>query len=254
MNDAIAAAAADNALVVVAAGNSSRDIDTQPSYPAAIPAPNLIAVAATSPETGKALNSASNFGRLDVQLAAPGENILSTANTGGYVYLTGTSMAAPMVSGVAALVAAVNPSLSAQDLRAVLLQNATRSRLPISAGYVDALGSVRAAATAVGYDTTQPPRLKILAATSKRGRIQVQAAVTGSTQGIRRYRVALDGHKVALLAARPSPFDLTLRRRGRSVRIQALGAGGRPLAGASRRVTALRAGKRGVNRGHGVGT
>ncbi len=254
MNDAIAAAAAANALVVVAAGNSSRDIDSQPSYPAAIPAPNLVAVAATSPDTGKALNSASNFGRLDVQLAAPGENILSTANTGGYVYLTGTSMAAPMVSGVAALVAALNPNLSAQDLRAVLLQNATRSRLPISAGYVDALGSVRAAATAVGYDTTQAPRLRVLAATAKRGRIEVRAAVSGSTRAIRRYRVTLDGRRVAQLAARPSPFSVTLRHRARRVGIQALGNGGRPLAAASRNVTGLRSGKRGVNSGHGVGT
>jgi subtilisin family serine protease len=254
MNDAIAAAGAANALVVVAAGNSSRDIDAQPSYPAAIPAPNLVAVAATSPEAGRALNGASNFGRLDVQLAAPGENILSTANTGGYVYLTGTSMAAPMVSGVAALVAALNPGLSAPDLRAVLLQNATRSRLPVSAGYVDALGAVRAAATAVGYDTTQAPRLRVLAATAKAGRIQIRAAVSGSTQAIRRYRVVVDGRKVAQLAARPSPFAVTLRRRGRSVRIQALGPGGRPLASAGRKVTRLRAGKRGVDRGHGVGT
>jgi subtilisin family serine protease len=254
MNDAIAAAAAANALVVVAAGNSSRDIDSQPSYPAAIPAPNLVAVAATSPDTGKALNSGSNFGRLDVQLAAPGENILSTANTGGYVYLTGTSMAAPMVSGVAALVAALNPNLSAQDLRAVLLQNATRSRLPISAGYVDALGSVRAAATAVGYDTTQAPRLRVLAATAKRGRIEVRAAVSGSTRAIRRYRVTLDGRPMAQLAARPSPFSVTLRHRARRVGIQALGNGGRPLAAASRNVTGLRSGKRGVNSGHGVGT
>ncbi len=254
LNAAIAAAGAANALVVVAAGNSSRDIDAKPSYPASIAAPNLIAVAATSPDTGRALNYASNFGRLDVQLAAPGEDILSTANTGGYISLTGTSMAAPMVSGVAALVASVNPGLSATDLRAILLQNATRSQLPVSAGYVDALGSVLAATSAVGYDGTQAPRLHILQATGTRSRTQVQVAVTGSVQAIARYVVRVGGRRVAQLAARPSPFTLTLPRRAPAIRIQALGAGGRPLGSASRRVARLRAGTRGVSGGHGVRT
>jgi subtilisin family serine protease len=252
LNDAIAAAGAANALVVVAAGNSSRDIDSKPSYPASIAAPNLIAVAATSPDTGRALNEASNYGRLDVQLAAPGENILSTANTGGYISLTGTSMAAPMVAGVAALAASVNPRLSATDLRALLLQNATRSSLPVSAGYVDALGSVLAATTAVGYDTTQAPRLHVLQATTTRSRTQVQVAVTGSTQAIRRYVVLAGRRRVAELAARPSPFTLTLRRRYATVRVQARDASGRSLASASRRVARLRAGKRSTG-GGGIG-
>jgi subtilisin family serine protease len=253
LDSAVAAAGAANVLVVAAAGNSSRDIDGKPSYPASIAAPNLIAVAATAPDSGRALNDQSNFGRLAVQLAAPGENILSTANTGGYVSLTGTSMAAPMVSGVAALVASVNPRLSATDLRAILLQNAKRSALPVSAGYVDALRSVLAATSAVGYDSTQAPRLHILQATGKGRRTVLQAAATGSTQAIRGYAVSLDGRRVARLVARPSPFTLTLRRRGRTARIQALDAAGRPLARATKRIARLRSGKRGVGSGHGVG-
>jgi subtilisin family serine protease len=252
LNDAIAAAGAANALVVVAAGNSSRDIDSKPSYPASIAAPNLIAVAATSPDTGRALNAQSNFGRLDVQLAAPGEDILSTANNGGYISLTGTSMASPMVAGVAALAASVNPRLSATDLRAILLQNAARSSLPVSAGYVDALGSVLAATTAVGYDSTQPPRVHILKATATRTRTQVQVAVTGSTQAITRYAVRVGRKRVAQLAPQPSPFTLKLRKRYGKVRVQALGASGRSLASATRRVARLRAGKR-TTGGGGVG-
>jgi subtilisin family serine protease len=253
LNDAIAAAGAANALVVVAAGNSARDIDSKPSYPASIAAPNLVAVAATTPATGRGLQDQSNFGRLDVQLAAPGEDILSTANTGGYISLTGTSMAAPMVSGVAALAASVNPGLSATDLRSILLQNATRAQLPVSAGYVNALGSVLAATTAVGYDSTQPPRLHVLQATVAKGRIRVEVAVTGSTDAIRRYAVRLDGRRVARLAPAPSPFTLNLPRRGRTVRIQALNASGGTLASATRRVARLRAGKRSTG-GHGIGT
>src|SRR6478735_2571896 len=93
LNEAIAAAEAANSLVVVSAGNSARDIDSQPSYPAAIPSPNLIGVAATAPEQGRSLDENSNFGRLTVQLAAPGQSILSTSNTGDYEYKSGTSMA-----------------------------------------------------------------------------------------------------------------------------------------------------------------
>ena len=124
LNDAIAAAGAANALVVVAAGNDSRDIDSRPSYPAAIPAPNLIGVAATAPSDGRGLDTYSNYGRLTVGLAAPGGMILSTTNDGRYGEKSGTSMAAPMVSGVAALMVSLNPGISAIDLRALLLQHA----------------------------------------------------------------------------------------------------------------------------------
>ena len=74
VNAAITAAAAANALVVVAAGNDGRDIDSQPVYPASVPAPNLIGVAATAPDDGRHIASFSNFGRLTVQLAAPGDD------------------------------------------------------------------------------------------------------------------------------------------------------------------------------------
>ena len=85
---AIDAAAAANVLVVCSAGNSGRDIDAQPSYPVSFAAPNLIGVAATVPEAGKELGGFSNFGRTTVPLAAPGEEVLSTTNDGGYGYKT----------------------------------------------------------------------------------------------------------------------------------------------------------------------
>ena len=254
INAAIAAAGAANALVVVAAGNDGRDIDSQPSYPAAIPAPNLISVAATAPDDGRHIASFSNFGRLTVQLAAPGDDILSTFNNGDYVAESGTSMAAPMVAGVAALMAGVNPRLSAAELRGLLLQSATSSSLQIAAGFVDAGQSVRAAATAVGYDTTQRPQLKVLQATTKGGRTSVQVAAVGSTTAIRRYAVSLDGKRVAQLAARSSPFKVTVAKRGRRVRVQALDASGRALASSQATVKALRSGKRDAGSGGRVGT
>jgi hypothetical protein len=159
-----------------------------------------------------------------------------------------------MVSGVAALMASANPRLDAVQLRALLLQNATHSQLPVAAGYVDALHSVLATTTAVGYDAPQPPRLKVLQATTKGTRTVVQAAVLGSRAAIKRYTVTLDRARGASLAARPSPFTVTLRRRGRRVRVQALDASGRVLASAARSVRLLRSGKRGAKSGSGVGT
>jgi subtilisin family serine protease len=253
LNEAIAAAAAANALVVVSAGNSARDIDTQPSYPAAIPAPNLIGVAATAPEDGRAMDENSNYGRLTVQLAAPGQEILSTSNSGSFEYKSGTSMAAPMVSGVAALMASVNPQITAGELRGLLLQSAARTSLPVGAGYLDALASAVAATTATSYVNSQSPQLRVLRATTKASKLQLQAALLGSPQAIATYRVSLDGRRVANLRVGRSPFSVTLRKRGRVVKIDALNAGGQVLASAQRRVSKLRAGKRGVKGGHGIG-
>jgi subtilisin family serine protease len=250
---AVKAAGDAGALVVASAGNDSRDIDSRPNYPAAIAAQNLIAVAATDPDSGRGISEFSNFGRLAVQVAAPGAQILSSAKDGAWEIKSGTSMAAPMVTGVAALAASVNPRISAVDLRAVLMQNATRSRLPVAAGYVDALRSVLSASHASGFDSTQPPRLRILSATSKRKRTKVQIAVLGSTAAIHRYRVTV-GRKNASLKARRSPFTVTLRRRGARVRVAALNATGRTLARAQRKVARLRKGKRGVGRGGGIST
>jgi hypothetical protein len=147
----------------------------------------------------------------------------------------------------------LNPGLSASDLRARLLQHAGRSRLPVAAGYVDALESVRSVSTAVGQPSTQRPRLRILRATADRRRTQVQVAVSGSTQAIQRYGIRLDRRR-ASVTARQSTFTVALQRRGKRVRIDALDASGRTLATATRRVAQLRAGKRGVTRGRGVGT
>ncbi|HEY6888453.1 MAG TPA: hypothetical protein VI300_11755, partial [Solirubrobacter sp.] len=161
---------------------------------------------------------------------------------------------APMVAGVAALMVSLNPGISAIDLRALLLQHALRSSLPVAAGYADALDSALAVTTAVGYDSTQPPRLQILNATADAKRTQLQVAVVGSTQAIKRYQVRLDNKNVAALTARRATFTVSLARRGRRARIDAVDASGRRLATVKRKVTRLRAGKRLVNRGHGVGT
>src|SRR3954469_7593545 len=186
---AVRAAAAANALVVASAGNDGRDIDRQPSYPASLPEANLLAVASTDPDDGRGISDFSNFGRLAVQVAAPGAGILSSANTGSWEIKSGTSMAAPMVAGVAALAVSGNPQISAVDLRGLLMQNAGRSKLPVAAGYVNALHTVLAASSAPGV-ATQAPTLKILTATRKGRRTHIRAAALGSSAAIKTYRIA----------------------------------------------------------------
>jgi subtilisin family serine protease len=114
-------------LFVAAAGNGDSqgrgvNIDEMPFYPAAYAQDNIISVAATD-ERG-ALAPWSNFGAESVDLAAPGVTILSTRNGNTYGILSGTSMAAPFVSGVAAMIWSLRPDLSFFEVRKILAQSA----------------------------------------------------------------------------------------------------------------------------------
>jgi hypothetical protein len=110
--DAIKYAYDAGALIVAAAGN---DATKAKSYPAAYN--EVIAVVATDTNNQRA--SFSNFGTW-IELAAPGVNILSTVWDNSYKYMSGTSMAAPYVSGVAALIWSQFPNMSRDHVRALL--------------------------------------------------------------------------------------------------------------------------------------
>lgn len=115
-------------LFVAAAGNSANDNDASPFWPAACPNANVLTVAAT--DSGDDLADFSNYGASTVDVGAPGVNIASTyspfAAPGGYqyAYMSGTSMAAPLVAGAAALVWARNPSLTPAQLKQRLMDTA----------------------------------------------------------------------------------------------------------------------------------
>jgi subtilisin family serine protease/subtilase family serine protease len=100
--DQINAANGEDMLFVAAAGNSSISNEILPTYPASYGAPNVISVAATTNTDDLAWFS--NYGASTVHLGAPGSDILSTTPGNAYGYSSGTSMAAPHVSGAAALV------------------------------------------------------------------------------------------------------------------------------------------------------
>jgi thermitase len=118
-----------NVLVIASAGNDSsgpfswRNNDTSPKYPASFDSENLLVIASTT--SSGSLSSFSNIGLKTVDVAAPGSNIFSTLNGNKYGMASGTSMAAPNTSGVAAMVLGYYPNLSATELKTVLMKSVT---------------------------------------------------------------------------------------------------------------------------------
>jgi subtilisin family serine protease len=141
LKDAISYAQQHNVLLVIAAGNNGDDIDKTPTYPASYPNSNILAVAATDNEDQ--LASFSNYGSSGVDLAAPGDDIVSTYLGGGYKTLSGTSMAAPYASGVAALLRKQEPDATAADLRYAIRSQVDKQ--PALKGKVGSGGRLNAA-------------------------------------------------------------------------------------------------------------
>ena len=120
LKDAIDAAGNAGILNICAAGNGNTNNDAMPFYPATYDSPSIVSVAASDQNDNKA--GFSSYGATTVDLAAPGVGILSTYR-GSYALLSGTSMAAPHVTGAAALLVGYNPYLTMAQLKSLLLNN-----------------------------------------------------------------------------------------------------------------------------------
>lgn len=116
-----------NMLFIAAAGNGDEwnrgyNIDSNPMYPAAYDYDNIISVA--NIKSDGQLSSTSNYGVKSVDLAAPGTDVFSTSTVrAGYEYMTGTSMAAPMVSAAAAMVYSHYENITLSDVKDILLNS-----------------------------------------------------------------------------------------------------------------------------------
>jgi len=121
LEDVIRKAYENDILFVAAAGNASTNNDRSPHYPSSYDVPNVISVAAL--DRHDQLASFSNYGVKSVAIAAPGVEILSTWLGNQYEEKSGTSMATPVISGVAALILSENPKLSVADLRKRLMDS-----------------------------------------------------------------------------------------------------------------------------------
>jgi len=124
LEDAIRAAGDAGILFVAAAGNDGSNNDRFPHYPSNYDLPNVVSVAAL--DRTDHLASFSNFGAKTVHIAAPGKAILSTWLNDDYREASGTSMATPYVSGVAALIVASEPRITMVQLRERLLKTADK--------------------------------------------------------------------------------------------------------------------------------
>lgn len=132
VDSAVAYAQSKDVLLVHGSGNESRNMDSIPCYPIArllngTTVNNWIEVGASGRKKNKKLAAYfSNYGRTTVDLFAPGVKIYSTLPHNKYGREDGTSMAAPVVAGIAALIRSYYPDLTAPQVRALLMQTVTK--------------------------------------------------------------------------------------------------------------------------------
>jgi subtilisin family serine protease len=143
-HDALARAQAAGVLVVASAGNKRRNNDVSPDFPSGYDLPSLISVAAVDRDFQ--LASFSQWGPASVDIAAPGVDILTTTPDNSTAPWSGTSFAAPLVAGTAALVMSAHPTLTAAQVRERIMNSSRQtSELALrvgSGGVVDAHGAL----------------------------------------------------------------------------------------------------------------
>lgn len=130
VREAIVYAAKKDVLLVSGAGNESLDLDQKPNYPSdqvdngPEVADNYLTIGAVDPEYGSGMvASYSNYGKINVDVFAPGSEIYSTIPNNNYEFFDGTSMASPAVAGIAALIRSQYPSLTASQVKRIIMDS-----------------------------------------------------------------------------------------------------------------------------------
>ncbi len=127
--EAILYADAKGVLMVHASGNDAKDTDVEPNFPTALysmqatPTPHWLSVGASTKDKGELVASFSNFGAKSVDVFAPGFEIYNSVPQSAYQNLQGTSMASPMVAGVAAMLKSYFPSLTMLQIRGAMVSS-----------------------------------------------------------------------------------------------------------------------------------
>ena len=136
--EAIQYAASKDVLIVNAAGNDGKNIDVEKTYPNDSDdlkieiSDNFLTVGAMSANYNETLPASfSNYGKINVDVFAPGVQIYSTTPENGYEKYSGTSMAAPSAAGVAALIRSYYPKLSASQVKHILMNSGTLITLEV---------------------------------------------------------------------------------------------------------------------------
>ncbi|MCB0401197.1 MAG: S8 family serine peptidase [Flavobacteriales bacterium] len=155
-------ASSQGSIIVAAAGNDGTDNDSSPHYPSNYSA----TVAVASSTTGDVKSSFSNYGANSVDITAPGSNIASTVPNNTYAFMSGTSMATPMVSGLLGLMKSLNPSMPNSALLNCLYSTAVNID-GINPTYAGKLGAGRidafAAMNCVASTLSNPPTADFIA-------------------------------------------------------------------------------------------
>jgi subtilisin family serine protease/subtilisin-like proprotein convertase family protein len=162
LKDSIDSAGDAGILFLAAAGNDAYDNDVTPSYPASYDSDAIMAIAST--DRNDNMSGFSQWGLTSVDMGAPGSAILSTVPGGSYDTYSGTSMATPHVTGAAALVWSLNPDLSAEEMKELLMasgdSNASLTGLTVAGTRLNVASALDQANPAPGYRFTASPALQ----------------------------------------------------------------------------------------------